>query len=65
MGDVAVELRKRSTLSALVLLAMRTPATFVLRPLLLAYTVRTALHIIDLVGRVHGVQISLHKTCFV
>jgi hypothetical protein len=52
MGDVAVELRKRSTLSALVLLAMRTPATFVLRPLLLAYTVRTALHIIDLVGGV-------------
>jgi hypothetical protein len=50
MGDVAVELRKRSTLSALVLLAMRTPATFVLRPLLLAYTVRTALHIIDLVS---------------
>uniref|UniRef100_A0A383VJE3 Mechanosensitive ion channel MscS domain-containing protein n=1 Tax=Tetradesmus obliquus TaxID=3088 RepID=A0A383VJE3_TETOB len=49
MGDVAVELRKKSTLSALVLLAMRTPATFVLRPLLLAYTVRTALHIIDLV----------------
>lgn len=49
MGDVAVELRRRSTLVALVLLAMRTPCLVVLRPLLLAYTVRTALHIVELV----------------
>jgi hypothetical protein len=50
-GDSSVvdELQRKSTLFGLVLLAMRTPAKFMLPPWLLAYTLRTALNIVDLV----------------
>eukprot|EP00879_Flechtneria_rotunda_P016865 GHRR01017654.1.p1 GENE.GHRR01017654.1~~GHRR01017654.1.p1 ORF type:complete len:431 (+),score=107.99 GHRR01017654.1:149-1441(+) len=56
-GDVVAELRKRSTLAALVLLSLRNPASFVLPPWLLAYTVRTALHIVDLVSHKYRPQL--------
>lgn len=50
-GDASVvdELQRKGTLFGLVLLAMRTPAKFMLPPWLLAYTLRTALNIVDLV----------------
>lgn len=48
-SGIADELRRQSTVGGLVLLALRTPATFMLPPWLLAYTLRTALHIVDLV----------------
>lgn len=47
--DVVEELQRKSTLSCMVLLAMRTPAKFLLPPWLFAYTFRTALNIVDLV----------------
>lgn len=43
------ELKKQSTAYGLLLLALRTPAKFMLPPWLFAYTLRTALHIVDLV----------------
>lgn len=43
------ELKRQSTVGGLVLLALRTPAKYMLPPWLLAYTLRTALHIVDLV----------------
>lgn len=46
--DVVVELQQQSTLIGLVLLALKTPATFLLPPWLFAYTFRTALNIVDL-----------------
>eukprot|EP00775_Hariotina_reticulata_P001461 gene1461-1803_t len=48
-GDVVVELQQQSTLIGLVLLALQTPAMYMLPPWLFAYTLRTALNIIDLV----------------
>lgn len=43
------ELKRQSTAYGLLLLALRTPAKFMLPPWLFAYTLRTALHIVDLV----------------
>lgn len=48
-SDMGVQLRRRSTVAALVLLALRNPAAFVLPPLCFAYVFRTALNIVDLV----------------
>lgn len=60
-SDVGEELRRRSTIFGLVLLAMRTPAKFMLPPWLLAYTLRTALNITDLVVNKYRSQLQLPK----
>ncbi|KAF6260527.1 Mechanosensitive ion channel-domain-containing protein [Scenedesmus sp. NREL 46B-D3] len=48
-AGIATALRRRSTLAALVLLAVRAPAMFVLPPLCCAYVLRSCLHMTDLV----------------
>lgn len=51
--DVVDELKRRSTLCGLVLLALRTPAKFMLPWALFAYTLRTGLNIVDLVVNIY------------
>jgi hypothetical protein len=56
-GSIAAALRCRSTTAAMVLLALRAPAAFVLPPLCFAYVLRSCLHITDLALHKYRLQL--------